>query len=162
VYLDSLITHEDHEAWLVESGASFHMTPHREWLCEYERYDGGNVFLGVYSTTIIIGREKFKLTLIYGRLITLPSVMHIPGFSKYFIYVRKMDDAWVKTRFEKESCRMVRGEMVLLKGIWFVTLYRMQGSTINYGCNNSIILDIGVDEEINPTVTLLRPNINIA
>jgi hypothetical protein len=55
VYLDSSSTHADHEAWLVESGASFHMTPHREWFCEYERYDGGNVFLGDDSTTRIIG-----------------------------------------------------------------------------------------------------------
>jgi hypothetical protein len=30
------------------------MTPHREWFYEYERYDGGNVFLGDESTTIII------------------------------------------------------------------------------------------------------------
>jgi hypothetical protein len=55
VYLASSSTHVDHEEWLVDSGASFHMTPHREWLCEYERYDGGNVFLGDDSTTKIIG-----------------------------------------------------------------------------------------------------------
>jgi hypothetical protein len=46
VYLDFSRTHAYHEAWLVESGASFHMTPQREWFYEYERYDGGNVFLG--------------------------------------------------------------------------------------------------------------------
>jgi hypothetical protein len=55
VYLDSSRTHADHEACLVDSSASFHMTPHREWFCEYERYDGGNVFLGDDSTTRIIG-----------------------------------------------------------------------------------------------------------
>jgi hypothetical protein len=55
VYLASSSTHVDHEAWLVDSGASFHMTPHREWFCEYERYDGGDVFLGDESTTKIIG-----------------------------------------------------------------------------------------------------------
>jgi hypothetical protein len=55
VYLDYSGTHVDHEAWLVDSGASFHMTPHREWFCEYERYDEGNVFLGDDSITIIIG-----------------------------------------------------------------------------------------------------------
>jgi hypothetical protein len=33
------------------------------------------------------------------------------------IYVSKMDDVGVKTVFEKETCRMVRGKMVLLKGI---------------------------------------------
>jgi hypothetical protein len=55
VYLASSSTHADHEAWLVDSGASFHMTPHREWFCKYERYDGGDVFLGDDSTTKIIG-----------------------------------------------------------------------------------------------------------
>jgi len=46
VYLAFSSTHANHEAWLVDSGASFHMAPHREWLCENEMYDGGNVFLG--------------------------------------------------------------------------------------------------------------------
>jgi hypothetical protein len=40
------------------------MTPHREWFCEYEKYDGGNVFLGNDSTTRIIGKGRFKLRLI--------------------------------------------------------------------------------------------------
>jgi hypothetical protein len=88
VYLASSNTHEDHEAWLVESGASFHMTPHREWFCEYERYDGGNIFLSDESITKIIGRIKFKLRLIYGRIRKLPSVIHIPGLAKNVIYVR--------------------------------------------------------------------------
>jgi hypothetical protein len=55
VHLDSSSTHVDHEAWLFDLGASFHMTPHREWFYEYERYDGGNVLLGDKLTTIIIG-----------------------------------------------------------------------------------------------------------
>jgi hypothetical protein len=44
VYLASSSTHTNHEEWLVNSSASFHLTSHREWLCEYERYDGGDVF----------------------------------------------------------------------------------------------------------------------
>jgi hypothetical protein len=32
VYLASSSTHADHEAWLVDLGSSFHMTPQREWL----------------------------------------------------------------------------------------------------------------------------------
>jgi hypothetical protein len=117
VYLDSSSTHVDHEAWLVYLGSSFHMTPHKEWFYESKRYDGGNVFLGDDSRTRIIGQGKVKLRLIYGRIRTLPGVLHIPGLAKNLIYVRKMDDAWVKTIFEKETCRMVQGEMVLLKGV---------------------------------------------
>jgi hypothetical protein len=127
------------------------MTPHREWFCEYERYDGRNVFLSDDSTTKIIGPEKVKLRLIDGRIRTLLGVLHIPGFAKKFIYVCKMDNAGVKTIFEKETCKMVRGEMVLMKGVWFGTLYNMQGSTISDVCNSSIVLDIGVEEERTPT-----------
>jgi hypothetical protein len=153
VYLASSSTHAHHEACLVDSGASFHMTPHREWFCEYERYDGGNVFLGDDSTIRIIGQGKFKLRIIYGRIIILPGVLHILGLARNLIYVRKMDDAGVKTIFEKETCRMVRGAMVLLKGVQFGTLYKMQGITISDGCNSSFVPDIGVEEERNPTIS---------
>jgi hypothetical protein len=46
---------------------------------------------------------------------------------------------------------MVRGAMVLLKGVWFGNLYKMEGSTISDGCNSSIVLGIGSEEEKNPT-----------
>jgi hypothetical protein len=107
VYLASSSTHAYHEAWLVESGASFHMTPHKECLCEYERYDEGNVFLEDGSTTKIIGLGKFKLRLIDGRIRKLPGVLHIPGLARDLIFISKMDNARVKTIFEKEICKMV-------------------------------------------------------
>ena len=65
------------------------MTPYKKWFYEYERYDGGNVFLGDDSTTRIIGRGKVKLRLIDGRIRTLPGVMHIPVLARKLIYVRK-------------------------------------------------------------------------
>jgi hypothetical protein len=43
--------------------------------------------------------------------------------------------------------------MVLLKGVQFGTLYKLQGSAISDGCNSSIVPDIGVEEEITPTVS---------
>jgi hypothetical protein len=93
------------------------------------------------------------LRLIDGRIRTLPGVLHIPGLARNLIFVRKMDDAGVKIIFEKETCRMVRGAMVLLKGVRIGTLYKLQGSTISDGCNSSIVLDIGAEEEKTPTVS---------
>jgi hypothetical protein len=73
--------------------------------------------------------------------------------ARNLIYVSKIDDARVKAIFEKETCRMVQGAMLLLKGVRFGTLYKLQGSTISDGCNSSIAPDIGVEEERNPTVS---------
>jgi hypothetical protein len=83
------------------------MTSHRDWFCEYERYDGGDILLGDDLTTKIIGRGKFKLNLMDGRINTLPSVMHIPRLARNLISIRKMDDEGVPTMFEKETCKMV-------------------------------------------------------
>jgi hypothetical protein len=152
VYLDFSSTHADHEVWIIDSGASFHMTRHKEWFCEYERYDGGDVFLGDELTTKIIGQGKVKLNLMDGRIRTLPSVLHIPGLDRTLIYVTKMDNSWVKMMFEKETCMMVRGAMVLLKEVPFETLYKMQGRTISDVCNSSIVPKIGDEVEKNPTV----------
>jgi hypothetical protein len=72
--LASTSTHSDHDVWLIDLGASFHMTPHREWFCEYEKYNGGDVFLGDDLTTKIIGCGRVKLLLKDGRIRTLPGV----------------------------------------------------------------------------------------
>jgi hypothetical protein len=48
---------------------------------------------------------------------------------------------------------MVRGEMVLLKGVRIESLYKLQGSIISNGCNSSIVPDIGVEEEKSPIVS---------
>jgi hypothetical protein len=93
------------------------------------------------------------LRLIDGRIRTLPGVLHIPGLARILIYVSKMDDAGLKTIFENETYRMVQGAMVLLKGVRFGTLYKLEGSTISDGCNSSIVHDIGVEEETTPTIS---------
>ena len=145
-------THANNEAWLVDSSASFHMNAHREWFCKYERYVGDDIFLGDDSTTKTIGRGKFKLKLMGGRIRIVPSVLHIPRLDKKLIYVRKMDDVELKTMFEKETCRMVQEAMVLLKRVWIGTMYKMQGRTISDGCNSSIVPEIGAEEEKTSTV----------
>jgi hypothetical protein len=51
-------TQSDQDVWLIDLGASCHMTPHKEWICEYEKYDGGDVFLGDNLTTKIVGQGR--------------------------------------------------------------------------------------------------------
>eukprot|EP00253_Pinus_taeda_P022966 PITA_22966 len=139
VYLASSSTHIDHEAWLIDSGASFHFTPHREWFCEYEKYDGGDVLLGDDRKARIIGRRKVKLKLQGGRVRTLPGVLHIPPLARNLISVSKLDDVGVKTVFEKDTCKMVRGVLALMRGVRIGTLYKLQSSTIVDGCNSSMV-----------------------
>eukprot|EP00253_Pinus_taeda_P013028 PITA_13028 len=119
VYLASSSTHVDHEAWLIDSGDD--------------------------RKARIIGRGKVKLKLQGGRVRTLPGVLHIPALARNIISVSKLDDAGVKTVFEKDTCKMVRGALVLMRGVRIVTLYKLQGSTVVYGCNSSMVPENGAE-----------------
>lgn len=100
-------TPSNHDSCLIDSGVSYHMAPHREWLCKYEKCGGGDVLLGNDSLTKIIGWGKVRLILKYGRKGTHTSVLHIPGLARNLICVNKMGDARVHTTFEKDSCKML-------------------------------------------------------
>ena len=99
MYLASTNTRLDQDVWLIDLGASYHLEPHKEWFCEYERYEGGDVFLGDESTTKIVRQGIFRLILQDGRSRTLPCVLHIMGLERNPIYVSNMSDVWVHTLF---------------------------------------------------------------
>eukprot|EP00253_Pinus_taeda_P008029 PITA_08029 len=145
VYLASSSTLVDHEAWLIGSSASFHFNPHRQWFCEYEKYDGGDVFLGDDRKARIVGSGKVKLKLQGGSVRTLPSVLHIPALARNLIFVSKLDDVGVRTVFEKDTCKMAWGALVLMWGVRIGTLYKLQGSTIIHGCNSFVVPESGAE-----------------
>jgi hypothetical protein len=127
------------------------MTPHREWFFEYEKYDGGDVFLGYDLTKKILGRGRVKLPLKDGRIRTLPRVFHIPKLARSLISLSNMDDIGVDTVFRKNNCKMVRGEMVLMRGVRCGTLYKLLGSTILM----AVTVMLSLNREINKTRPIL-------
>ena len=69
----SICAYPDRDSWLIDFYVLYHMTTRREWLCEYEKYDGDNVLLADDSPIRIAMRCKVQLKLKYGRIGTLPS-----------------------------------------------------------------------------------------
>jgi hypothetical protein len=88
-----------------------------------------------------MGHGRVKLFLKDGRIRTLPGVLHITKLTRSLIFVRKMDDAGVDTVFGKNSCNMVRGAMVLMRGVRCGTLYKFLGITYTNGCNSYVVLE---------------------
>jgi hypothetical protein len=118
------------------------MTPHREWFCKYEQYEGGKVFLGDKYTTKIIKRGRVRLLLQDGRSRTLPCMRHILGLEGNLIFLNKMSDVGVHTLFYKDSCNMVRGAKVLMKIFYIGALYNLLESVDSTGCNNIVVLEV--------------------
>ena len=102
MYLASTGNPSERDTWLINSGASCHMTPHRERFCEYEQCNGGDD-----SPANIVGHGRVKLKLKDGRIRTLLRVLHIPNLARNLIFVRKMDVAGVNTMCGDGGCKMV-------------------------------------------------------
>jgi len=93
----------------------------------------------------IIGRGKVKLKLQGGRVRTLLGVLHIRALARNLISISKLDDTGVKTAFEKDTCKMVREALVLMRGVQIGTLYKLQSSTVVDGCNSSVVPESGAE-----------------
>jgi hypothetical protein len=63
VLQDDLILSVDNipESWVVDSGASFHATPHRKHFLYYVQGDFGKVHLGDYKPCKIVGMGKVNI-----------------------------------------------------------------------------------------------------
>ena len=107
MYLDSTSAKSVNDCWLIDSGTYFHMFFNKEWFREYERYNGGDVLLGVDSPTKIIEGGKVKLLLKDGRIRTFHVILHIPNLERNLISISTMSDAVINIVFEKEKCKMV-------------------------------------------------------
>jgi hypothetical protein len=57
------------------------------------------------------------------------------------IYVSNMSDAGVHTLFQKDTCKMVKGLMVLMK-VWIGTLYKLLVNVDSTQCNIIVALDV--------------------
>ena len=82
MYLASTGNPSECDIWMIDSVASCHMIPHREWFCEYEKYNGRDVYLGDDSPDSIIGCGRVKLKLKDGRIRTLLGVLRIPNLAR--------------------------------------------------------------------------------
>jgi hypothetical protein len=69
-------------------------------------------------------------------------VLHILGLARNLKYVNNMSDVGVHTLFQKDSCNMARGVMVLMKGVLIGTLYKLLGSVDLTGCNNIVVPEV--------------------
>jgi hypothetical protein len=89
VLQDALILSIDNisESWVVDSGASFHATPHRKHFLDYVQGDFGQVHLGDDAPCKIVGMGKVKIKQCNGNQWLLKEVRHVLDLRKNLISI---------------------------------------------------------------------------
>ena len=83
-FIAALATHAGENAWLIDSGASFHMTPNRNWFSKYEIFNGGKVYLGDNSVLDIVGCGSIHMNFSNDIIKRFDGVLHILGLQGIF------------------------------------------------------------------------------
>jgi hypothetical protein len=89
VLQDALILSLDNiiDSWVVDSGASFHATPHRKYFQDYVQGDFGQVYLGDDAPCKIVGMGKVQIKQQNGNQWLLKEVRHVPDLRKNLISI---------------------------------------------------------------------------
>ena len=89
--------------WILDSGASHHVTPSKTNFVSYELGDYGRVHLGNNHFCDIVGVGDVRIQAKDGNDILLKQVMHVPEMCMSLISVEQLDDEGFSTRFGKSA-----------------------------------------------------------
>ncbi|WVZ01079.1 hypothetical protein V8G54_027148 [Vigna mungo] len=115
--------------WIVDTRASFHVTPHEGFFSSYQKGDFGTVKMGNHVTSKIVGIGEVTLTTENGTRLVLKEVRHVPEMRLNLISVGKLDDAGMNNQFSDGKWKLCRGSMIVARGKKEGSLYCMQGKT---------------------------------
>ncbi|RVX00702.1 Retrovirus-related Pol polyprotein from transposon TNT 1-94 [Vitis vinifera] len=122
-------------SWVIDSGASIHATPRKDFFTSYTSGDFGSVRMGNDGSAKAIGMGDVRLETSNGTMLTLKNVKHIPDIRMNLISTGKLDDEGFCNTFRDSQWKLARGSMVIAKGNKSSSLYLMQARVIDSSIN---------------------------
>ena len=113
--------------WIIEFGASFHVTLHGGFFSSYQKGDFGMVKMGNHVISKIVGIWEVTLMTEIGSKFVLKEVRHVPEMRLNLISIGKLDETGMINQFGAGRWKLNRGSMVIARGKKEGSLYIMQG-----------------------------------
>ena len=128
---------------MIDSVASIHATPRKDFFTFYTSSDFGSVRMGKDVSAKAIGMVDVRLETSNGTVLFLKNVKHILDICMNLISIGKLDDEEFCNTFHDSQWKLTRGSMVVAKGKKCSSLYLMQArviySSINAMDDDSIV-----------------------
>ena len=81
---------QDAHMWLLDSGATFQVTPNLEWFSNYAVEMSGTIRLGNGQECKIAGIGEVPSQLLNGNTITLDQVRHVPALKRSLVSIHML------------------------------------------------------------------------
>jgi len=103
--------------WIVDFGATQHMTFEQEWFTTYQHISPRRVFMGDDTILEAIGKGNIKATMQTGgelSHITITQVLHVPKMKNSLMSVSKLIFEGFKVEFNKDGCKVNDARRVVM------------------------------------------------
>lgn len=117
------VSREDTE-WVVDTAASYHVTPHRYYFTTYKAGDFGTVKMGNSNSFGISGIGDIQIKTCTGSTITLKDVRHVPDLRLNLLSVVSLDKQEYENHFSKGTWKLSKGVLTIARGHVCGTLYK--------------------------------------
>ncbi|CAL1383495.1 unnamed protein product [Linum trigynum] len=121
--------------WVVDSGASFHVTSRVDLFSSYTNGNYGCVRMGNDGASKIVGMGDIHLETNTGCKLVLKDVRHVPDMRLNLISTGKLDDDGYTNYFGEGKWKLSRGSLVVAKGKKESTLYMTNAKHSKGGIN---------------------------
>ncbi|CAH9117929.1 unnamed protein product [Cuscuta epithymum] len=109
------ITHDD-SSWVVDSGATCHVTSQRDFYSSYTPGNFGNVRMGNNGQLKIAGIKDICLKFDTGIELVLHNVKHVPDMRLNLISAGLLDDDGYSNNFGNGIWKLTRGSLIVARG----------------------------------------------
>ncbi|GJU60714.1 gag-pol polyprotein [Tanacetum coccineum] len=115
--------------WLLDTGATFHMTKRREWFHLYKPIsEGGSVYSCTDHELKIIRIGSIMVKMHDGTVRTIRDVLHVEGLKKNLLSLGQLDDLGCKVEIQNKIMKVIKGALVLMRGEKVAAnLYQLKG-----------------------------------
>ncbi|URE48637.1 hypothetical protein MUK42_14927 [Musa troglodytarum] len=111
--------------WIIDTGASYHATPQREFFATYRSGNFGVVKMGTHGISNIINMGDIHIKTNLGCKLVLKDVRHVVDLRLNLISVGRLDDEDYDSRFYKGQRKLSKGSLVITNGKKYHTLYKL-------------------------------------
>ncbi|KAK9008582.1 hypothetical protein V6N11_075471 [Hibiscus sabdariffa] len=119
----------DETSWVIDTGASTHVTSMRDFFTSYTHGDFGVLRIGNDGLVPVTGMGDVSLVSNNGTRLILKDVRHAPDIRLNLISTGKLDDEGFCNTFSDGQWKLTKGSLVVARGKKSSNLYLMQALT---------------------------------
>jgi hypothetical protein len=117
---------DPYDEWVIDSAASYHVTPRREFFTSYKAGNLGRVKMGNKSYADIVGIGDICVETNTGYTLKLKDVRHIPDMRLNLISISVLDKEGYESHLGNGKWKLFKRSLVFARGKICCTLYKTQ------------------------------------